>query len=322
MRVTTSHHNHVTRSQLFHPHKLLSHTSRSSPFQSVLPHFDEAGLTPNVHFYKHGTHPVMQVDTGYWQLAIDGGLHFSFDELRRMPAVERPITLVALSSTPHHFMMGNALWRGVPVRELLGDLLTRLDVKYAQFRSMNGYRTYLPVNLLDNALLAYEMNGEHLSPEQGYPIRLIVPGVYDYKMPKWLTAIDLVADAPIGHYESQGWAGRGEVHTTSAILTPRARSVVDGRVHFSGVAFAGTRMVTRIELSIDDGDWMPVPFAEAVVGSWTRWQIDWTPPAAGDYVVRVRATDSDGFTQSALSQSVVFRYGSTAIHSLVFRVAM
>lgn len=321
MRVTTTHHNHITRSQLFHPHKPLSNTSISSPFQSVLPHFDEAGLTPNTHFYKHGTHPVMQVDTAYWQLVIDSALGVSLDELRRMDAVERPITVVAVSSTPQHFMMGNALWRGVPVRELLGDLLPRPDVKYAQFRSMNGYRTYLPVNLLDHALLAYEMNGERLSPEQGYPIRLVVPGVYDYKMPKWLTAIDLVADAPIGHYESQGLSGSGEVQTTSAILTPRARAVVDEQVYFSGVAFAGTRKVIRIELSIDDGEWMPVRFVDAVVGSWTRWQIDWTPPAAGDYVVKVRATDSAGFTQSVLSQDVIFPYGSSAIHSLVFRVA-
>ncbi len=198
----------------------------------------------------------------------------------------------------------------------------RPEAQYAQFRSANGYVTYLPIKMLDSAIFAYAMNGEALPVEQGFPVRLIVPGVYDYKMPKWVQSIELVDAPSSGHYESRGWSAVGHVQTTSAIFTPRLRETISGNVLFSGMAFAGTRAITQIELSIDDGDWMPVPFEAAQVGSWTRWQIDWLPPAPGDYMVKVRATDSGGFRQPDTTNLSVFPNGSSAIHAVVFRVSM
>ena len=209
-----------------------------------------------------------------------------------MPAIEKAYTLAAITSTPNNLLMGHALWRGVPFKQLLDTVGSRPEIQYAQFRSANGYTTYLTIDKLDDAILAYAMNGEALPAEQGYPVRLIVPSVYDYKMPKWIQTIELVVAPSTGHYESRGWSADGVVQTTSAIFAPRPREIMSGRVVFSGMAFAGTRAITQIELSIDDGEWMPVPFKVAENGSWTRWQIDWLPPAPGDYLVKVRATDS------------------------------
>jgi len=269
---------------------------------------------------------VVHVEAAAWGLSISGLVSkpsaFSSDAIQIMQAVEKPYTLAAITSTPHNLLMGHALWRGVAFKSLLDKVGLYPQAQYAQFRSANGYATYLPLAMLENALLAYMMNDETLAAEQGYPVRLIVPGVYDYKMPKWVQSIELVANPSSGHYESRGWSAEGQVQTTSAIFTPLQREVISGKVVFGGMAFAGTRAISQIELSIDDGEWMPVPFEAGDAGSWTRWQIDWLPPAPGDYLVKVRATDSEGFTQPDALTLPVFPNGSSAIHAVVFRVSM
>ena len=330
MRVTTPQQTGITRSQFFRPPIGISTNQISvnadSIAVSVLPYVDRDGFTPNDHFYKHVNHSPIYVDVSDWHLTVGGlvekPLRLSLDELHGWQRVEKPYTLAAVTSTPQNLLMGHALWRGMPLSVLLQDAAKRADALYAQFHSVNGYSTYLPIAMVEDAILAYEMNGKPMTAEHGYPVRLIVPGVYDYKMPKWVQSIELVSTPSSGLYESRGWSAEGLVQTTSAIFTPRLREHVSGKVLFSGMAFAGSRTIKRIELSIDDGDWMPVPFVAAEGGSWTRWQMDWMPPAPGDYLVKVRATDHDGFTQPDALNLPVFPNGSSANHAVVFRVSM
>jgi DMSO/TMAO reductase YedYZ molybdopterin-dependent catalytic subunit len=330
LRITTSQQNLMSRSQFLRPRRRFPvnriPTNVITALNDALPYAGRAGFTPTVSFYTPPTDKPIHVDVAAWQLSIQGLVHnyssFALDDIRNMQAFEMPCTLANIASTPNNLLMGHALWKGVSFKRLLDEVGFRAEAQYAQFRSANGYSTYLPIKMLDKAILAYEMNGETLSAEQGYPVRLIVPGVYDYKMPKWLQSVEMVAAPSSGHYEARGWSAEGRVQTTSAIFSPRLREVVDGKVTFSGMAFAGTRTITQIELSIDDGDWMPVPFVTPQVGSWTRWQIDWQPSAPGDYLVKVRATDSDGFIQTNTSTPAIFPNGSSAIHAVVFRVSM
>ncbi len=330
MRITTPQQTKISRNQFLRPHTRFSANhiplNASATVSTVLPYVGSTGFTPTSSFYRHMTHPTIHVDMAAWRLNVHGlvgnPLGVSFDEIQNMQVVEMPCTLAGITSTPNNLLMGHGLWRGVPFNRLLDKVGLQAEAQYAQFRSANGYVTYLPINMLDKAVLAYSMNGETLPVEQGYPVRLIVPGVYDYKMPKWVQSIELVAAPSSGHYESQGWSAEGLVQTTSAIFTPRLRETVSGKVSLSGMAFAGTRTISQIEVSIDDGDWMSVPFVPAESGSWTRWQIDWLPPAPGDYLVKVRATDSGGFRQSDASNVPVFPNGSSAIHAIVFRVSM
>jgi DMSO/TMAO reductase YedYZ molybdopterin-dependent catalytic subunit len=329
LRKTISPNNTITRSQFLRFNKRVPINQipllANQTLSAVFPYAEKSGYTPTSSFYRHVTHDVVQVDAELWRLdvrgLVDQPLSLSLDALQAMPAVERPCTLAAITSTPNNLLMGHALWKGVAVKALIDQVGLRLDARYAQVRSINGYVTYLSIEDLDKAVLAYAMNGESLPSEQGYPVRLIVPGVYDYKMPKWVQSIAFVASPASGLYESRGWSASGNVQTMSAIFTPHAREIVDNQVLFSGMAFAGTREITQIEVSIDDGDWMPVPFTPAESGSWTRWQIDWQPPATGDYLVKVRATDSDGFTQPDTANAPVFPNGSSAIHAVVFRVS-
>lgn len=329
MRKTITQQPLITRSQFLRPKtRFQNHISVEPPISlaPVLPYVGQAGFTPISSFFEDVSHDVMRIEADSWRLSV-GGLvaqpsRLSLDEIQAMPAVEKAYTLAAITSTPNNLLMGHGLWRGVPLKQVLDKVGVRPDAQYVQFRSANGYATYLPIEKLNDSILAYTMNGEALPVEQGYPVRLIVPGVYNYKMPKWIQTIELVAQPSTGHYESRGWSADGVVQTTSAIFAPRPREVVSGKEVFSGMAFAGTRAITQIELSIDDGNWMPVPFEAAESGSWTRWQIDWLPPASGDYLVKVRATDSAGFTQPDSINLPVFPNGSSVIHSVVFRVSM
>ncbi len=297
-----------------------------STAKTVYPYSGSRGFTPVSNFYRHINHLPFEVDTNTWRLKMHGlmkqPMSFSLAEMLKMPSVEMPCTLAAIISTPQNLLMGHALWSGIRFKQLLDRASPFNDAKYAQFTSVNGYVTYLPIKMLDQAILALAINGETLPVEQGYPARLIVPGVYDYKMPKWVQSVELVAAPVSGQYESRGWSTDGIVQTTSALFSPRMHEVVDGKVSFRGMAFAGTRIITKIEVSIDDGDWMPVSFVPAESGSWTCWQIDWQAPAPGDYLIKVRATDSHGFTQPDVTNSPIFPNGSSAIHAVVFRVSM
>ncbi len=330
MRIKTVQHPQITRSQFlrsrigFPPNHIS--VKPTTTLTQELPYVGSTGFTPTANFYVHLSHEVMRVDSAAWRLNINGlvgkSLAFSLDEIQTMQAVEMAYTLAGIMSTPHNLLMGHALWRGVSLMHLLDRAGLQSEAQYAQFRSQNGYVTYLPIHMLDKAILAYAMNGEPLSADQGHPVRLIVPGVYDYKLPKWLQSVELVDTPSAGHFESRGWSAAGLVQTTSAIFTPRLREVLGEKVLFSGMAFAGARVISRIELSIDDGEWMPVSFKHAESASWTRWQIEWQPPAPGDYLVKVRATDSQGFTQPDTMKLPVFPNGSSAIHAVVFRVSM
>lgn len=291
---------------------------------SNVPYVNDMVVTPNADFFVPIGHEVPVVDVENWRLSISGLVErpfvMSLEDLLAMQLVEQAVTVANVKSRPDQFLMGQAVWRGVPFMALLEQAALSKDVANATFRSANGYSTYVPLELLKQAVLAVEMNGETLPAQQGYPLRLIVPGVYDYKMPKWLTHIEFTAVRPTGYFESRGWSATGEVQTTSAIFLPRVREQVAGVVTFSGMAFAGNRDITHIELSIDDGEWMPVAFSPVERGNWTRWHINWMPPASGDYVVKVRACDAAGFTQQSLAGAAVFPNGSSAIHSIIFRV--
>lgn len=262
-------------------------------------------------------------DVESWFLKLDGlvekPFHLSMDNLRGLPAVAMSVAIACIGSSARHPLVKQAVWKGVPLQDLLAEAQVNPDATYAQFTAADGYSTYVPTALVSDALLAYSVDGHDLPPEQGYPLRLVVPGVYGFKMPKWIQRIELTQTPTPGYWEAQGWSASGQVQTASHIFTPHHMEAVNGLVQLSGVAYAGQRAITQVDVSIDDADWMPVPFTPSTPGSWTRWQAEWQPPAPGDYLVKVRATDSGGFTQTETPSIAAFPNGSNAIHSIVIR---
>jgi hypothetical protein len=298
-------------------------TVSNSP-NAILPFYDIQGFTPNTHFYRQQLRHIPQITPVYWMLRLHGqvenSLFISLHELMAMPSVEGAYTLACIGSTSRSPMIGNARWRGVSVSDLMSQINVAEGANYAQLYAADGYTTYLETSVLKSAMLAYEMNGESLPAEHGYPVRLIVPGRYGYKMPKWIQRVEFTDQPAPGFWEARGWSPTAQAQTISTIFSPRHLENVSSVVRLAGAAYAGENTIEGIEISINDADWMPVPIAPGTAYQWTPWQMEWTPPAPGDYRIKVRATDSMGFIQADDSRVSAFPNGPTALHTIVVRV--
>jgi DMSO/TMAO reductase YedYZ molybdopterin-dependent catalytic subunit len=288
----------------------------------ISPLVDADGYTPTAHFYRQQLGYIPQITPVFWALRLYGQvekvLTFTHEELTALPTTEVSCTLACIGSSTRNPMIGHARWSGVPMQALLERVRPTANARFVQFYAADGYTTYLETEKLDNTLLAFQMNGAVLPQEHGYPARLIVPGLYGYKMPKWIQRIELTDTPKPGFWEERGWSATGDMQTTSAILTPHHLETVHDTIQLSGIAYAGDRSVAAIEISVNDAPWMPVSFTPAEPYRWTRWQIDWTPTVSSDHLIKVRATDSNGFTQSAATPT--FPHGPSAIQNIIVRV--
>jgi len=241
----------------------------------------------------------------YWSFTIVGmlgaALILSYEDTLALPSVDVTCTIACNGKGIPR--MNTACWRGIPIQTLLDQL--NLRASFARFLAADGYVTSLPMESLKDMVLAYQMNTYPLSHEEGFPTRLIVPGYYGYKMPKWVTRMELTDTSPAGFWEARGWSGSGKVQTKAFILSPRCYEAITGIVTLSGNAYAGERNIGRIEVSIDDGPWMPIAFTPARPLCLTEWKIDWSPPAPGDYLIKARAFDDGSPMQNPQTHEVV-----------------
>ncbi len=214
--------------------------------------------------------------------------------------------------------MSNALCTGIPLGQLLGSLGVSSDARAVIFRSADNYYESFPleVALASGVLLAHTMNGVPLPDNHGFPLRLIVPGRYGVKNPKWITRIELAAEPIQGYWVRRGWDPEALVQTVARIDTPfdQAR-VVGPRLEVGGVAFAGSRGVDRVEASQDGGTTWREARTRPPLGSstWVQWTLAWDDVPAGDHEVRARATDGTGALQTS-NDDGSFPKGATGYH--------
>jgi DMSO/TMAO reductase YedYZ molybdopterin-dependent catalytic subunit len=266
-------------------------------------------ISPNDDFYRIDTALLVpQVAPDGWSLRITGmvdrEVELSFDDLLGMDLHEEFITLSCVSNEVGGDLVGNAVWSGVLLSDLLD--LASPDPAADQIvgRSVDGWTGGFPTATLDDgrpAMVAITMNGEPLPVRHGFPARLVVPGLYGYvSATKWLTEIELTTlDAFDGYWIPRGWSKEGPIKTQSRIDVPRSRSTIPaGRVAVAGVAWAPTREIDRVEIRVDDGPWQPAELSGALSSfSWVQWAIAWeaTP---GEHTIEVRATDGTGEVQT------------------------
>jgi DMSO/TMAO reductase YedYZ molybdopterin-dependent catalytic subunit len=265
-------------------------------------------VTPNKDFYRIDTAlRVPLVDPRSWKLKVTGlvdhELELDFQALLGKPLTERHITIACVSNEVGGDLIGNARWLGWPVRELLAQAGPRLDADMVLSRSVDGWTAGTPLEVLtDNrdALLAVGMNGEPLPLEHGFPVRLVVPGLYGYvSATKWVTELKVTRFADdVGYWTPRGWSERGPIKTSSRIDVPRdGRSVKAGAVTFGGVAWAQHRGVAQVEVRVDRGDWKRADLAPAIsADTWRQWKLV-LPLDPGQHEVQVRATDLSGTAQ-------------------------
>ncbi len=266
-------------------------------------------ITPNDRFYRIDTaFTVPRIDPATHTVRVTGMVDrpftLSYGDLLALADTEADVTLCCVSNEVGGDLIGNARWLGVPLDRVLDRADVHDDATQVVGRSVDGWTGGFPVEAAYDgraALVAVGMNGEPLPAAHGFPVRLVVAGLYGYVSDtKWLEEIELTTfDAFDAYWIPRGWAREGPIKTQSRIDVPhRGRPVAAGAVTVAGVAWAGERGITAVEVSVDDGPWRPTELAaELARTSWRQWRYHWDAEP-GDHHLRVRATDGDGRTQT------------------------
>lgn len=265
-------------------------------------------LTPVEEFYRIDTAlSLPRLDVADWTLTVRGRVErevtLTFDELVALGLVETDATIACVSNEVGGGLVGTARWTGVPLDRVLALAGPRGDAEQLVGRSADGWTAGFPLDVLTDgraAMVAVAMNGEPLPVRHGFPARLIVPGLYGYvSATKWLTDLELTGwDAFDAYWVPRGWAKEAPIKTASRVDVPREDAEVPaGRVAIAGVAWAPTRGVASVEVSLDDGPWRAVDRSAPLSDdTWVQWVVDVTVEP-GEHEVRVRAVDGDGTLQ-------------------------
>ena len=276
--------------------------------------------TPNDEFYvvtKNLFDPV--VDAATWKLEIVGLVTtpatYTLSELQqRTDSLEEIVTLECVSNEVGGNLVSTSRWTGIPLANLLAaagvDPTVDPTTAWVAFTCADGYTVGIPLTKAMNpsTLVAFQMKTDPLPPKHGGPARIIVPGLYGMFHAKWLTRITLVQGAFVGFWQQKGWTNselvpggeRGRIRTTAIIATPGYNSVVSDPVMIGGIALAGDRGISRVEVSTDGGTtWAPALLeAQPLSGlTWVLWTFNWTPPGGGSYRIVARAVDGTGTPQ-------------------------
>lgn len=273
------------------------------------------------YLFQQQFQPTPSINADYWSLmlggAVDIPLMLSYTDLLALPQVTLDCAIACIGNPPGGQQIGQAWWQGVAVKSLLAEVTVQPDVRYSHLYAADGYSTCVSFAHFENAVLVYSMNGNTLPAEYGYPVRMIVPGLYGYKMPKWVQRIILAETPAPGLWEQRGWSGSGEVQTLSQIRSPLNEAKLQGPTTLSGIAYAGNRAITSIEISVDGSPWMPAQFTQDSPAALAQWSIEWESHAPGAHLITVRATDETGFTQSPPADAHPFPNGSSGLHSII-----
>ena len=266
-------------------------------------------FTPNKDFYRVDTAlTVPAIDPDTWRLVIDGmvdqRVELSFQDILDMGLDEYAITLTCVSNEVGGELVGNAKWLGVPLRDVLRKAGPKSGADMVLSRSVDGYTASTPLSALTDdgrdAILAVAMNGEPLPLEHGFPVRMVVPGLYGYvSATKWLTELKVTTFADDqAYWTPRGYSAQAPIKFASRVDTPKLGAAIPaGRTPIAGVAWAQTVGIDRVEVSIDDGDWVPATLSTPIGDdTWVQWFTEWdaTP---GTHYVAVRAINKNGDLQ-------------------------
>jgi DMSO/TMAO reductase YedYZ molybdopterin-dependent catalytic subunit len=295
---------------------------------------DVKGITPyimpNADFYRIDTALVVpQLDTAGWSLKVHGMVDqevtINWTILLSKPMQDSLVTLMCVSNEVGGNLTGNAVWTGWPVRELLKMAGPKAGADMVLSTSSDGWTAGTPLSVLTddrNALLAVAMNGQPLPFEHGFPVRMVVPGLYGYvSATKWVTELKVTSFAQDqGYWTPRGWSERGPVKTESRIDVPRSGDRVSAaKVAVAGIAWAQHRGIKAVEVRVDNGPWQLARMAdEPSIDSWRQWVLPWQA-ATGSHTITVRATDTEGVTQTP-TQVPPAPDGATGWHTITVNV--
>ena len=285
--------------------------------------------TPNKDFYIiHTALAPPSISPEDWQLRIHGmvdrELTFSYQDLLDRQLTEAWVTLCCVSNEVGGDLIGNAWWSGVLIRELLAEAGVKPDANAVRQTSRDGWDCGTPLAALTdpkrNAMLAIAMNGQPLPVQHGFPVRMVVPGLYGYVSAcKWIVDLEVTTfDKFSAYWTDRGWSEKGPVKTESRIDVPRNGATVKaGTLRVGGSAWAQHTGIAKVEFQLDGGPWQEAELGRVPgADTWVQWA-GTVDVAAGEHRIFVRATDASGYTQTPVKADVVPN-GATGWHNIPF----
>lgn len=282
-------------------------------------------VTPNEDFYQVDINAFpVRVDEESWRLEVEGlvdnPLSLTMDEVRAFPSASQVITLSCISNSVGGDLISTSLWTGVRLKDVLMEAGLKQNALEVAIESEDGFYESVSMEdaLDDRTLLVYEMNGDPLPPGHGFPLRIYIPNRYGMKQPKWIKRLQVIDHEGAGYWVDRGWSEEAIVKTTSAVdeVPSEVRNATDGVVPIGGIAYAGARGISKVEVQIDDGPWLEAQLRVPPLSSltWVQWRYDWAYES-GQHVLRVRAYDGDGELQE-LTPSRSHPNGATGVHEI------
>ena len=297
--------------------------------------FDVAGLTsyltPTSDFYRVDTAlalPTVSIEDYALRITglVDRPLHLTYADLLERDLVERRITLTCVSNEVGGDLLGNATWTGIPTKTLLAEAGVRAGADAVRSRSVDGFTAGTPLSALTDgrdALIVVGMNGAPLTPEHGFPVRMVTPGLYGYvSATKWLTELEVTRFADFSAYWTpRGYAERAPIKMSSRIDVPGSFARLEaGDVAVAGMAWAQTIGIERVQVRADGGPWQDAELGvEDSDQTWRAWRHVWAAEP-GTHRLEVRATDRSGRVQTSRREPIA-PDGSTGWHSVTVTVA-
>jgi DMSO/TMAO reductase YedYZ molybdopterin-dependent catalytic subunit len=285
--------------------------------------------TPNDDFYRIDTAlSVPQILPSDWKLRIHGmverEIELTYDDLLKRQIVHKWVTLTCVSNQVGGDLIGNALWSGVLLKDLLREAGPSADADAIKSTSKDGFTAGTPLStLLDDrqSMLAFAMNGQPLPVEHGFPVRIVVPGLYGYvSATKWLTQIEVTRfDRFDAYWTPRGWSELGPIKLSSRIDAPLGKKVTAGPVTVAGVAWDQHVGVSKVEVRVDGGPWQQATLAaDPSIDTWRQWHWTWDA-SRGNHVLQVRAFDAKGNPQVEASAPPAPN-GATGLHTVSVNV--
>ena len=270
-----------------------------------------------------------KVDGTKWRLKVSGLVRtpqsLSLADLKKFTAITDERTLACISNPVGGPLISNGVWVGFRLSELLKAAGVQSGAKYLIWEAADGYTESLPLGraLEDDVLLVHTLNGQPLNVKHGFPLRVLIPGRYGMKQPRWITGIRLTANDEPGYWVKRGWSKAAEVELLSRIDQPAEISPLmkAGEASFlRGIAFFGDQPITKVEVTTDGGKtWKDARLiAPRTKYAWTPWELPWTP-AAGAYGVAVRAYS--GATVQKSPDADALPEGATGYHHFIVNVS-
>jgi DMSO/TMAO reductase YedYZ molybdopterin-dependent catalytic subunit len=268
--------------------------------------------------------PVIRAES--WQLKIYGlvqrPLALTLDDLRRREPMHQFITLSCISNTVGGDLIGTTRWTGVSLKHILSGLDLLPNATHLKIRSADGFYEIVALETIhadERVMLAYAWDGLLLAPEHGFPLRIYIPDRYGMKQPKWIESIEVTDHWEPGYWVARGWDKEARMKATSVIDTIATNMMLgqanhETRVPIGGIAHAGVRGISKVEIRVDDGDWRQASLRAPLSGqTWVIWRHDW-PLQRGKHTFTVRCFDGSGAPQIA-EEAPPHPSGASGLHT-------